>query len=85
MFPKFIQVGLYSGERIYGGPGEAGELIFGMLIGLHIWRGRIFGGGLYTGGVLTGFYSIFISVLNTHAPIKTKIIRASKHEFMIKQ
>ena len=43
MFPKFIQVGLYL----------AG-LMFGMLIGLHIWGAYIWG-GLYTGGVLTGF------------------------------
>ena len=27
---------------------------------------------------------IFTKVLNNHAPIKTKIIRANNHEFMIK-
>ena len=30
------------------------------------------------------FEDIFISVLNTHAPIKTKILRASNHKFMTK-
>ena len=30
------------------------------------------------------FEDIFISVLNTHAPIKTKILRANNHEFMTK-
>ena len=33
-FPKFVQVGLYlGGGRIYWG----GRLIFGLLIGFHIW------------------------------------------------
>ena len=45
MFPKFIQVGLYSEG-----------LIWEMLIGLHIWEAYIWGGG---GGVLTSFYGIF--------------------------
>ena len=36
-----------AGVRIYGG------LIFGMLIGLHVW-GHIY----IRGGVLTGFYGI---------------------------
>ena len=51
-------MGLYSEKgRICGG------LIFGILIGLHTW-GRIFrvgvwGGGLFMGGVLTGFYGTF--------------------------
>ena len=27
---------------------------------------------------------IFINALNTHAPVKTKIIRANNHEFMTK-
>ena len=45
---------LYSGRLIYWG-GEGGRgVIFGMLI-----FGDIFCGGLYTEGVLTGFYSIF--------------------------
>ena len=30
------------------------------------------------------FEDIFISALNTHAPIKTKILRANNHEFMTK-
>ena len=47
MFLKFIQVGLHLGS-VYTRWG--GGLIFGMLIGFHIW-GRIFGGGLYTGFV----------------------------------
>ena len=41
--------GLYAGE---------GELIFGMLIRLHIWGGRITGGKLIYGCVLMGFYGI---------------------------
>ena len=47
MFPKFIQVGLYSGGVYMKG------LIFGMLIGLDriIGRDRINTGG----SVLTGF------------------------------
>ena len=36
--------------------GNRGGLIFGILIGLHIW------GGVYSGGVLTGFYGISISL-----------------------
>ena len=44
-------MGLY-----FGGGGIYRGLIFGMLIGLHIWGGgRIFAG---EGGVLTGFYRI---------------------------
>ena len=42
---------LYLRGRKYGG------LIFGMLIGLHIW-GVDIRGGLYTQAVLTGFYSM---------------------------
>ena len=62
MFPKFIQVSLYSGERIYGRGGDGvrgvwGEgCIFGMLIGFHIWRVYI------RRGVLTGFYGIFTTL-----------------------
>ena len=56
MFLKFIQVGLYSGDRIY----RHGELIFGMLIGLNIW-GAYIQGDLYTGGVLMGFHGISLS------------------------
>ena len=40
------------GDRIYR------ELIFGMLIGLNIWRGAAYWAGLNTGSVLTGFYGI---------------------------
>ena len=78
-------MGLYSGERIYGGPGGGWGAYIRDVNWVTYLEGAYIRGGLYTGGVLTGFYSIFISVLNTHAPIKTKIIRASKHEFMIKQ
>ena len=50
-------MGLYAGHVYTGG------LIFGMLIALHIWGAYIRGGGgLYTGGVLTGFYGIVIAV-----------------------
>ena len=56
MFLKFIQVGLYSGDRIY----RHGGLIFGMLIGLNIW-GAYIQGDLYTGGVLMGFHGISLS------------------------
>ena len=60
MFPKFIQMGLYwyiRGVYIQEGKGVEG-LIFGMLIGLHIWGGGglFSGGGLTYRGVLTGFY-----------------------------
>ena len=59
MFPKFIQMGLYwyiRGVYIQEGKGVEG-LIFGMLIGLHIWGGGLFSGGSLTyRGVLTGFY-----------------------------
>ena len=41
MFPKFMQVGLYTGTCIRGW-----GVIFGMLIRFHIW-GRIFGWGEY--------------------------------------
>ena len=56
-FPKFIQVGLYS-----GGVNMEGEQIFGIFIGFHIWGGGIFfvGRGVYTGGVFKGFYDIRI-------------------------
>ena len=50
MFPKFIQMGLYwyiRGVYIQEGKGVEG-LIFGMLIGLHIWGG----GGYFREGVL---------------------------------
>ena len=56
MFLKFIQVGLYSGGRIY----RHGGLIFGMLIGVNIW-GAYIQGDLYTGGVLMGFHGISLS------------------------
>ena len=49
MFPKFIQMGLYwyiRGVYIQERKGVEG-LIFGMLIGLHIW-----GGGYFREGVL---------------------------------
>ena len=36
-------------------------LIFGMLIGFHIW-GACIQGGLYMGGLLTGFYDIYIYI-----------------------
>ena len=45
MFPKFIQVGLYSGGGGGGGV-YTGGFIFGMLIGFHIWGAYILGGGL---------------------------------------
>ena len=62
MFPKFVQVGLYlGGGCIYGGR----RLIFGMLIGFHIW-GHIFKGGLYTGGIITGYYSIGYGIEFNH-------------------
>ena len=32
----------------------------------------------------SSFQDIFIDILNTHAPVKTKIIRANNHEFMTK-
>ena len=32
----------------------------------------------------SSFENIFINVLNTHAPVKTKIIRANNQEFMAK-
>ena len=47
MFPKFIQVSLYSGMGEGGGGwGDGvriydGKLIFGMLIGLQIWGAYI--------------------------------------------
>ena len=43
------------GKGVYTG---GGGLIFGIIIMLHIW-GCISGGGLYTGGILTGFYGIW--------------------------
>ena len=44
MFPKFIQVGLYSEEGVYTEGGkEGGRLIYRMLIGLHIWGAYIRG------------------------------------------
>ena len=56
MFPKFIQVSLYSGMGGGGGGWGAGlriydgKLIFGMLIGLQIWGAYIRGGeSLHTG------------------------------------
>ena len=65
MFPKFVQVGLYfffwGGGALYGG----GRLIFGMLIGFRIW-GYIFKMGLYTGDILTGFYSIGYGIEFNH-------------------
>ena len=57
MVAKFIQVGIYM-ER----------LIFEMLIGSHIWVG-VYLRGLYTGGVLTGFYSICINHLEEVGPL----------------
>ena len=57
MFPKFIQVGLYSGGG--GGGVYTGGFIFGMLIGFHIWGAYILGGAyIRREGVLTGFYGI---------------------------
>ena len=50
-------MGLYFGD---GRVPYIGGLILGILIGLHIWEAYIRGGGLYTGGVLTGLFSIFI-------------------------
>ena len=56
-FPKFIQVGLYS-----GGVNMEEKQIFRIFIGFHIWGEYIFcwGGGVYTGGVFKGFYDIRI-------------------------
>ena len=46
---------IYWGER----------LIFGILIGFHIW-GHIFKWGLYTEGILTGFYGIGYGIEFNH-------------------
>ena len=60
----FRRLGKSDGP-IFGGEGSLGEgiyigggLIFGMLIVLHIW-GCLSGGGVYTGGILTGFHGIW--------------------------
>ena len=50
---KIYPSGLIFGGHIYEG------LIFGMLTGLHIWRGCILKGSLYMGSILTGFYGIY--------------------------
>ena len=60
MFPKFIQVRLYSGR---GSVNMEWGHIFGMFIGFYIWVGGVcflLVGDLYTGGVFTGFYRIRI-------------------------
>ena len=52
MFRRLDKVdGPIFGGHIYG------DLIFGMLIGLHIW-GAYIRVGLHTGGILTGFCGI---------------------------
>ena len=50
-----------GGVEVYIGV-YTGVLIFAMLIGFHIWSGRIFEGFIY-GGVLTRFYGIWKNVL----------------------
>ena len=62
MFPKFIQMGLYwyiRGVYIQEGKGVEG-LIFGMLIGLHIW-----GGGSYIPGRVNGILHMKNSMCET--------------------
>ena len=57
---------IYPSGLILGGGGGGGVytgvLIFAMLIGFHIWSGRIFEEFIY-GGVLTRFYGIWKNVL----------------------
>ena len=54
----FYKLGKFDGPVFPGGDYIRGELTFGMLIGFYIWRGVYLGGnGLYTPGVLTGFYN----------------------------
>ena len=56
---KFIQVGLYLEESKY-----AEGIVFGMLTGLHVWRGRgIYSEGLYTERALRGFYGMICLTL----------------------
>ena len=53
MFPKFIQVGLYSGGgRIYREGTYIWDVNWVSYFGAYIPKGLIYGG---TGGVLTGF------------------------------
>ena len=57
IFPKFMQVGLYS-----TGVNMKGEHVFGMFTGFHIWRASIFCWEAYIrgGDVFTEFYGIRI-------------------------
>ena len=68
MFPKFIQMGLYwyiRGVYIQEGKGVEG-LIFGMLIGLHIWGGgAIFRRGSYIPGRVNGILHMKNSMCET--------------------
>ena len=58
-FPDFLMT---SNHKWGGGGVYTRVLIFAMLIGFHIWSGRIFEEFIY-GGVLTRFYGIWKNVL----------------------
>ena len=74
-------MGLYSGTGV----------IFGMLIGLHIW-GRIFGGRI-KGEVLTGFYGMIKLLLYNYSPkyrhcstyVEKEVIIFNDFLYLIKQ
>ena len=62
MFPKFIQIAYIRGRwGEGGGGGYIWELIFGLLIGLHIW-GRIFGGWGRINEIFGPFWAIFVTI-----------------------
>ena len=61
MFPKFMQVGLYTGTCIRGWREGGGGVIFGMLIRFHI-RGA-YSGELIYGERINGILPYFLNNL----------------------
>ena len=72
LFEQFIQVGLYLGEKGWGGAYIRVRLILGMLTGQHIWGAYIWVGGIYPDQINRIFQCIKIVQLSQASSILTE-------------